>query len=163
FGNAVAIGSSKAVVSAVFQEGGGAVYVFDAASGALLYPLARPGNGYPTGFGSSVAVLDDRLLVGDPTAFGPGYGAIHVFDFASGNLMRTIYDPVPNDPTLLAFGQFGSAMASLPSSVLVGAPLDADLRGTVYVVDAQAAIIIGGFQQPNAPSLFGDAIAARGS
>jgi hypothetical protein len=88
---------------------------------------------------------------------------VHVFDVGTGQLVRTLTDPAPNHPVLVDDAKFGASILSSNGSFFVGAPGDANLLGTVYIVDAASATIVGGFQRPKGRPRFGATVAARGA
>jgi hypothetical protein len=143
-----------------FGVGGiGAVYVFDAATGALLRIVRAPdpdastapvggtstGGGLPAssgpspiamGFGRALAVTAVRLIVGAPdsTVDGvPGAGAVYVYDL-EGALVRTLREFSPSENA-----RFGAAVAVADDRLLVGVPGaragGADGAGVVRVFD----------------------------
>jgi hypothetical protein len=97
FGTAVAIDDDTLVIGAPFADlgpnpGQGAIFIYTRdRSGAWGSPATLlVGNGEDNdGFGSSVALQGDVLLVGAPNARGPGarrQGAVYVFGRVPGNL-----------------------------------------------------------------------------
>jgi cysteine-rich repeat protein len=146
-GNTVVVGAALANSS---QTATGAVYGFDAASGSLLYTLA----GVDTGdeFGTSVAPFGTELLVGAPWADVAGQlaGAAYVYDGATGTLLKTCANPFPQ-----VGDGFGYAVASVGSTIIVGAPyVDAGQTdaGAVYLFDGGApgsdCPLLGTLQKP---------------
>jgi outer membrane protein assembly factor BamB len=125
FGFSVAVSGSTVVVGAYQDDTGatntGSAYVFDAATGNLLWTLnnPRPVNyGY---FGNSVAVSGSTVVVGAyKNLTGASYaGSAYVFDAATGSLLWTL-----NNPTPAASDCFGNSVAVSGSAVVVGAPDD---------------------------------------
>ena len=121
----------------------GAVYVFDAAGGALLRILrapdanttTAPAGGGPTGspgvpqstagrpeamgFGLALTVVGDRVLVGAPDSSVDGLtgaGAVYVFD-TRGTLLRSLREFSPH-----ANAFFGASMTVIGGVLFVGAP-----------------------------------------
>src|SRR5262245_11503084 len=109
FGQAVAVGGSYLVVGAPLDDPGGigsagSVYVYDLASGTLLHTLTSPDPAENDGFGWAVAVVGDRIAVGEPgddTLDGTA-GAAHLFDAATGAHVATMYSTHP-----VLYGTFG--------------------------------------------------------
>ena len=101
----------------------GSVYLFDAATGALLRKIVA-GDGAPNGqFGIALDIVGNRLAVG---AWGDndGAGAVYVFDTTTGAQLGKFVasDAAPRDI-------LGRAVALSGSAVIAGAARDAD-RGT---------------------------------
>ena len=134
FGWSVAVGGGRALVGAPGDdtrgERVGQAHLFDA-TGALLRTLDNPSPRGEDGFGVSVALDGDRALVGAPNAWGgSGAGRTHLFDAATGALLRTLDDPadrsvphpVSSDKPNTQFTEFGAAVALDGDRALVGAP-----------------------------------------
>lgn len=90
FGSAVAATDKFAVVGepayGLAEPVPGQVHVFDAATGKLVRVLKAPQNQPNDGFGTSLAVAGDLLLVGaDERMTGPGQ--IYLFSLATGKLL----------------------------------------------------------------------------
>ena len=138
----------------------GAVYVFDAASGAVIRIVSSPdpnantvpvggtlpGGALPTsngptpvaqGFGRALAVSGDRIVVGAPESAVDdlgGAGAVFVFG-TDGALLRTLTDPTPRTSAF-----FGASIAVVGDALVVGVPGapsgGVDGAGIVQVFDA---------------------------
>ncbi|MEX1254117.1 MAG: hypothetical protein WEE64_07235 [Dehalococcoidia bacterium] len=90
------------------------------------------------GFGASLAVAGDSVLVGAPfddTGVRPvadrDIGAAYLFDAATGALLHTFQKPAPDDGDY-----FGWSVAAGEQGVVVGAPQDAaaaELSGAAYL------------------------------
>lgn len=105
--------------------------------GSLLFSLVDPGD--KLSFGAPLAADGfDYIVGGASTRVGPvpgilSFGLIHLFDSATGSLLKTI-----EDPHLSFYNQFGTQAAGSGERILIGAPgddaggLDA---GTVYLYD----------------------------
>jgi FG-GAP repeat len=166
FGSMVAAGDGILYVGAPGDPstgvgGVGAVYVFDAAGGALLRILrapdanttTAPSRGGPTGspgvpqstagrpeamgFGQALTVVGNRVVVGAPgsTVDGlAGAGAVYVFD-TGGTLLRSLREFSPH---VNAF--FGASMTLIGGVLFVGAPGTpsdgVDSAGVVRAFDA---------------------------
>jgi hypothetical protein len=100
------------------QEGPGAVYVFDGATGALLRRLASPHAMDADGFGASLVTWRDGFAVGAPGRRVPSPpGAVFVFD-RRGTFVRELRAPEPAPGDL-----FGASLAATDSGLLlVGMP-----------------------------------------
>lgn len=147
FGYSVAISGDVVVVSAPRDNTGtidaGSVYVYGLNGGIanLSSTINNPTPAFQDGFGNSVAISDDTIVIGalyDNTG-GADAGSAYVYDLTSGNavLLATIDNPNPasDDP----YGdQFGAAVAVSGSTVVISAPRDdSDDRdvGIAYVYD----------------------------
>jgi hypothetical protein len=138
----------------------GAVYVFDAASGAVIRIVSAPdpdantvpvggtlpGGALPTsngptpvaqGFARALAVSGDRVVVGAPDSAVDdlgGAGAVFVFG-TDGALLRTLTDPTPRTNAF-----FGASVAVVGDALVVGVPGAPsggdDGAGIVQVFDA---------------------------
>jgi hypothetical protein len=129
FGSSVAAVDGKIAVGATLSPGGaggGAVFLFDAETGALLGTIANPASEVSDYFGSSLVAVrtddddDDEgalLLIGavyddDPDGAGPipavvNAGAVFVHDAVTGALLRKIANPAPE-----IGDNFGSSVAA---------------------------------------------------
>ncbi|GAB5442053.1 MAG: hypothetical protein Fues2KO_24020 [Fuerstiella sp.] len=126
FGNSVSLSGNRLAVGAVGRSFGsgavGAVYVFDAGSGALLRTVSAPSPVVGEEFGSSVSLHGNLLAVGVPkgdvsgvTDVGTGY----LYNIDTGALLGGMSNPFPSTSD-----QFGAAVAVFQTRVFVGAPLD---------------------------------------
>jgi FG-GAP repeat len=161
-GSWVAVGAPHAATSGPHA---GAVYLFDAASGANLRTFTNPSPEAGQLFGSSLGAAGLGLLAGTPLYDGqaPGSGAMYLFDGASGELVRAFRNPNPDDYDL-----FGQALAGVGSNVVIGAPFDdtaAANGGAVYIFDPAQRSPIATFTSPHARAgdFFGSALATSGS
>jgi len=136
FGASVALSGDTAVVGAWQDEdpngdGAGSAYVFTRSSGGWTQAakLVDEGGGSSAGFGRSVAVESDRVLVGAPTARGPdrsGGGAVCAFTRSGGEWTQE-ETFAPDDAS---FGdRFGVSVALSGETAFVGAWADADPNG----------------------------------
>ncbi|MFD2255325.1 hypothetical protein ACFSSA_01435 [Luteolibacter algae] len=123
FGYSVAIGNGYVVVGA-WKDGDsgdnrGAVYIFDASSGAQLRKLTASDAAPSDQFGGAVGISDSFVVVGSPFADAKGVdsGAAYFFDSASGNQLRkiTAIDGTTGDV-------FGAAVSAYGGKCLIGAP-----------------------------------------
>jgi len=174
FGFSVTISGNNILIGAAGDSTNGAsvgqAHLFDATTGNLLHTFNEPNSpsivgGFGSGFGVSVAVSDNNVLVG---AFGndtngTNVGQVHLFDSVTGNLLRTF-----NDPTVTTEDLFGSSVAISGNNVIIAAPRD-DTNGTdagqVHLFDASTGNLLQTFESP-APSdgdIFGVSIAISGN
>jgi hypothetical protein len=132
---------------------GGAVYLFEAASGRLLMTFGGPALGRCSEFGSGLALQDQAVLVGAPHCAEAGVdGAVSVYDATSGRRRLTITNPRSGQPSL-----FGGAVAFLGGDVLVGARQHEGRRGgtgAVYLFEGQHGRLRAAIESP-APELAG--------
>jgi hypothetical protein len=118
-----AIGTQALIGAPGDNEGAissGAVHLFDSLSGDLLHTFLNPTPAPSDHFGSSIAVVGDKVLIGAPgdDTFGTDAGAAYLFDIATFELLQTYFSPDP-----LAGAQFGFSVAALDENrVVVGAP-----------------------------------------
>jgi cysteine-rich repeat protein len=120
FGASVALGQWIVVGAPLAADGLGAVgtvWVFDRATGALVRRLENPRGGSFDGFGASVALNGDDLIVGAPGGDdGVGdAGFVYVFEASTGQLLQTF-----RNPPQTSFDHFGSAVAANAAGILIG-------------------------------------------
>jgi cysteine-rich repeat protein len=142
FGRAVAAIDTNALVGPPVTDGtapsGGAAYIFNGTTGALLVTLGSPTPSINNEFGYAVvAVGPSKVLVGarreDPDMGGgpvANAGAAHLFDAATGTLLQSFQKVAP-----AADDEFGTAVAAIGSRLFVGAPRDDSAHtdaGAVY-------------------------------
>jgi len=100
-------------------------------SGNLLETILDPVPG--GSFGSSLAIVGNTLLVGDPDETVDEYlqaGAVYAFNLTTGSLQATYHKRDALDQDAPAEGDlFGFSLAGLSGEFVVGAPGD-DLSGT---------------------------------
>src|SRR5205823_6159418 len=116
-------------------------------------------------FGTAMAAIDDRFLVGDPGDYsGATPGAVHLVDARTGEILRTILAP---DPQTYGDGTFGQTVARRATDIVVGAPGQlvggVAAAGVVYVFEAATGALRLTISDP-APApdgLFGSALAAN--
>lgn len=103
--------------------------------------MTKPGANRGNGFGESVAIGENHLVVGDTydNAVGEDTGSAYVFDLSGatpGIPTFTFHNPSPD-----RFDQFGSCVAISGRRVVVGARSDsnrADRAGAAYVFDLES-------------------------
>lgn len=141
FGWAVAFDGDLVVIAAPNGSGAngadqGAVYVFEESGNDFVQvaKLTAADGANGDGFGSSVAIDGDRIVVGAPLADLDGAanrGAVYVFDdVGGGNWMQsariTAADGAAED-------RFGASVATHGSRVLAGAPARSATGGAAYI------------------------------
>jgi len=152
FGGSVALGDNLAVIGApAHADGRGAAYVFvrDGEAWSLLTMIEGDGTGvaegneegHPEGFGASVAVHGDWILVGAPggsvdmflgAGFGqePHGGSAYAFRYADGTVDRA----AKLAPRFGAEGAtFGFSITARDGMALVGAPTTDSFAGAAHV------------------------------
>jgi Zn-dependent metalloprotease len=168
FGYSVAAIGDKVLVGAIGKDRGatdsGEAYLFDGTTGRLLLTFANPRPQGADNFGTSVAALGDKALIGawigDPNTAA---GAVYVFDTVTGTLLHTLENPTP------ALGDFfGRAIAAVGADILVGASGDdtaGENAGAAYLLDGQTGALLHTFLQPGARpyGAFGSDVAALGA
>jgi len=125
FGYNVAVSGSTVVVGAYRDDTGandsGSVYVFDANTGTLIATLVNPAPASGDGFGYSVAVSGNTVVVGayqDDTG-ASNTGSAYVFNATTGALVATRANPTP-----AVSDNFGSSVAVSGDTFVVGAYRD---------------------------------------
>lgn len=140
FAVSVAANERHIVVGAVNEdssgvENGGAAYVFDAETGALVHTLFSPNPEERGEFGFSVALTPTSdIVVGawlETVDEMPEAGRVYVFDGHTGALLDEIANPEPTENAL-----FGRSIAATGGKLFVGA-MSADVgsvpsAGAVY-------------------------------
>jgi outer membrane protein assembly factor BamB len=169
FGCSVAVWGNRIAIGAQGNNEGatnaGEAYVFDVATGGLVYTLANPAPAENDYFGVSVAISGDLAVVGgDGSDVGAmDSGKASVFDLTTGALVQTIVNPTPAEGD-----RFGLGVAIAGSRIVVGAACDDTGRpegGAVYLFDAST----GGLQltlvDPTRPTYddFGQAVDVDGN
>jgi len=166
FGGAVAAVGENVLVGAPLDDLGGtdagAAYLFDGKSGALLQTLRNPTPDKDDWFGVALAANGGRAIVGamQDDAAGADAGAAHLFDLATGALIKSL-------PGGAAGDWFAVAVAAYGDGFLVGAPLrDSGARDAGEVTQVSAAgEVVRTYPSPEAAAggQFGRAIAALGA
>jgi hypothetical protein len=121
FGVSLATAGSDLLVGAPSNSTPGFAYRFNPATGVLVQTYANP-SGAVDGFGNAVVAVGDAVAVGAPGwTEGPAgqVGAVHLFDGATGALLRTLRNPTPEDEDA-----FGSEIAASGDNVLASAHQD---------------------------------------
>jgi outer membrane protein assembly factor BamB len=165
FGLYVGVLGENFLVSCICDDTGakdaGAVFLYDSATGELLWAFRSPLPRVDDYFGSAIAGVGNNLLVGvnrDDTK-GPNAGAAYLFDGATGKVLQTFHNPVPDRKN-----GFGFAVAALEGNVLI---CDKNLNppradgGVVYLFDSVTGDVLRTFNNP-APAVndaFGTSIA----
>ena len=156
FGYSVALDGNNVLIGAPLDSTRGfwvgQAHLFDGGSGALLRTFDDPTVTEQDGFGRSVALGGNQVLIGAPSddSRGLNVGQAHLFDAGSGALLRTFDDPTPtgNDA-------FGASIALAGDYVLIGAPGD-DTQGVnvgqAHLFDAGSGALLRTFNDPTLTS-----------
>ncbi|MFO0966754.1 MAG: LamG-like jellyroll fold domain-containing protein [Gemmataceae bacterium] len=139
-GSALAVIGNVLYVGAPLDDSGaadaGAVYAYDATTGAFLSRIqkATPVNGDQ--FGKALAVVGAKLLIGAPfdDTGASNAGAVYVYDPAN-SALTLVRNPFPGPSD-----QFGTSVAAVGNNFVVGAPF----ADTGVVTDAGAAYLFDG-------------------
>lgn len=118
----------------------GAVSIYDANSGNLLKTIKNPNPSAYARFGSSVDISENKLLVTASTATVDGdenVGEAYLFDANSGNLLKTIKNPNPNDNDM-----FGRSAMFAGDRIIISATGDGVFdEGSVYIFDSNGKLL----------------------
>lgn len=145
FGNALAVQNDRLLIGAPRRDVGGvrdvgSVYAFTRDAGgqwvesAVIEPDAQNAQGF---FGASVAILDDRALVGMPGYDSPtlnNAGLAYAYSWSEAGawtLAQTLEATTPSDRAA-----FGSSVSMAQGKAIVAAPSEAN-GGSVYVLQNQ--------------------------
>ena len=166
FGWSVSISGDKVLIGENTLYAGvvSSAYLFNATTGALLYTFNHPA---PTpeevdGFGHSVTLSGDRVLIGDllDDTGASNAGSAYLYDI-NGTLLQTF-----NNPTPVASDHFGDFASMSGDKVLIGASRDdtgATDAGSAYLFDTTGTILQT-FNNPTpvAYDYFGNSVAISG-
>ena len=181
FGSAVAITNTRAIVGAFTggSDAGGRAYIYNTATGALLYTLVNP-NSFGTAssdfFGFSVAISDSYAIVGafgeDTSATNIESGRAYIYSTTTGALLYNLNNPNPVSTTRA--DRFGYSVAISDSYAVVGANGERtaspswSASGIVYIYSTTTGALLRTINNPNpvGTSLndrFGSSVAISGS
>lgn len=134
-----------------FQSVGGAVRLYDAASGDELRVLGPADPGPGRSFGTAVRFTEDFVLVGAGNLSGPG--DVYVFDRADGTQLRRLR---PTSPAPGAFGLHLDAEGDL----FIASSLALTGSGRAFVYNARTGALLRTLQHSNPVN--GDGFAQHG-
>ena len=172
-GSSVAMSGGIIVVGSPGDDTGatdaGSVYLYDAGTyygtQNLLRTLNNPTPAASDGFGASVAISGNILVVGTPgdDTGATDAGSVYVFDATTGSLLWTLNNPMP-----AAGDNFGYSVAISGNTVVVGSPYDdtgATDSGAAYVFDAATGNLLSMLLNPTPAESdnFGFSVAACAS
>ena len=147
YGTCVAVSGERAVIGAPFDwqvvPPSGSAYVVDVGTGQELLVLAASDGTDGDGFGSTVAISADRVLVGAPERGnswgGTGRGSVYVFDTVSGLELFKL-----QGSTGSVGDSFGYSIAVDGERAVIGAPDFPDTfpssSGLAYVYDVNTGV-----------------------
>lgn len=165
FGIEVAISGSLALISARDDDTGatdaGSVYLFDAATGALLRTFNNPAPSASEYFGVSIDIDEPYVLIGAyrENTYGTGAGLAYLYHTGTGALLHTFNHPSPSTNDF-----FGEAVSVCQSYALVNAPLDdtgATDTGIAFLFTTSDGVLVRTFTNPTPQTLdiFGESVA----
>ncbi|MCC7358332.1 MAG: hypothetical protein IT317_02575 [Anaerolineales bacterium] len=135
---AVVVGAPKVDVSGPSNTNDGAVFLYDATTGALIHFYPHPSAAANDEFGTAVAIISDTIVVGVPKYNGShtDVGRVYLCRMEEGDCPTVV-----DNPSTGAAGdgdKFGLTVVALPGGFAVGAPVDGS-HGTVYVYSFDGA------------------------
>lgn len=167
FGTALAINDKWIVAGAPLASEQasvqGAVQVFNAVTGAWVRKLLPPGTPVQNmQFGYSCALSGNTLLVGQLGSLAENPGAAHLFDLATGKLLKSFKAPGDDH---LPDNRFGWSVALSANRFVVGAPGVDGLIGAAFVYDLKTGASLAKLQPPglSGSSSFGASVAMEGN
>jgi outer membrane protein assembly factor BamB len=160
FGHAVTIDGDLVAVGAPRADGvlaganAGAVYLFDAVTGALLHKLVAADGVAGDDLGWSIALADGLVLAGAPQT-GPAHGSAYLFDAATGAELHEL-TLIGNNPW-----ETGTSVALHDGVAYVGSP-QIDVTGAVHRFDVITGAELGFLLPPTGGGDFGELMAVDG-
>lgn len=143
----------------------GAVYVYNADTGAYVATLYPPNPYSDSYFGTAVAMTGNKIIVGEPSNSNGQPGQVHVYDTSDFKLRKTIH---AYNVTYGASGDnFGSAVSASGNYAIVGATGEmaptqsynqsgaAFFVNTNYVFDGSAVASVSLAKSPVIPGMYG--------
>lgn len=106
----------------------GKAHIFNS-NGNFIKTLQSPSPVAGAWFGMSVAVSENRIVVGEPSS-NSGQGRVYIFD-SNGNPLNTLQSPSPQ-----ANAWFGYSVSVSGDRILVGEPLSNTHEGRAYIFDS---------------------------
>jgi hypothetical protein len=141
------------------------VDLFDATTAEVIRTFPNPDPAVHGYFGISLATLGSDVVIGASDRDFGVTAAVHLFEGATGAVIRAFANP---NPTAIPRNEFGRTVAVLGSDVLVGARLDDTAgpeSGAVYQFDGTTGALVRTYLRPGASGgeYFGSALAVVGS
>jgi outer membrane protein assembly factor BamB len=159
FGGSVTVDNGRVFIGCLFDNTlasrGGRVYEYSAATGNLIRPFNDPTPQANTAFGVRISVSGNKVVIGDglDNTHGFAAGQAHIFDEATGSLLRTLNDPTPGS----GGERFGVDLAISGNYIAVGAPHAGPnplaYYGEVHLFDANTGQFVRTLSNPN-PALY---------
>ena len=142
FGSTVAIGSGIIAIGAP-NNNRGTVYIYDASTYQQIARI-EPEDANPDDavqFGSSIAIDDNRLVIGSSQNINPIVsGAVYVYDTSSFELVRKIVGPMRSD------GDFFGTSVDIHNGVIIvgawGVDAGASNTGAAYLFSADIGVLL---------------------
>ena len=152
FGTSVSVSGDNVLIGAPHDATNGPfvgqAHLFSATTGALLQTFNDPAPTDADGFGRSLSVSGDNVLIGawvDDTN-GIDVGQAHLFSATTGALLQTFNDPTPTDR-----GWFGLSVSVSGDNVLIGANGDDTIGpfvGQAHLFSATTGALLQTFNDP---------------
>jgi hypothetical protein len=182
FGSAVAMTNTRAIVGAFIggSDAGGRAYIYNTATGALLYTLINPnsfGAASSDYFGFSVDISDSYAIVGafgeDTSSTNIESGRAYIYSTTTGALLHNLNNPNPFGTSRA--DRFGYKVAISDSYAAVGAPGEGSglvvnwpTSGLVYIYNPATGALLRTISNPNPVGTqfadrFGSSVAISGS
>jgi outer membrane protein assembly factor BamB len=167
FGVSVGINGNTAIVGADGDDergsSSGAAYLFDVATGNLLFKLKASDAATEDNFGSSVAISGNRAIVGAhlDDDKGSSSGSVYLFDVTTGQQLFKL-----NASDAAAGDQFGKSVAISGNKAIVGSWCDgASCSGSAYLFDVTTGMQIAKLTANDgaAADRFGNSVAISGN
>ncbi|MGK7877290.1 MAG: PEP-CTERM sorting domain-containing protein [Xenococcaceae cyanobacterium] len=168
FGGTIAIEGNNVLIGATRDDtsapNAGIAYLFDAITGDRLETFFNPTPSNNEGFGSSIAVDGNNVLIGSAASdVASRSGIAYLFDINDGNNpLQTFFNPTPATDDFFSTGG-GEPVAIKGDKILIGARADdlgATNNGAAYLYDT-AGNLLQTFPNPetNNGARFGHAVA----
>jgi hypothetical protein len=136
FGWAVAVSGDTIVVGEpdpTLSGNAGNAHIFDS-NGNFIKTLQSSSPEVGAWFGMSVAVSENRIVVGEPSS-NSAQGRAYIFD-SNGNIIKTLQSPSPQ-----ANAWFGYSVSVSGDRILVGEPLTSIMQGRAHIFDSNGNFI----------------------
>jgi len=173
FGESVAVDGDTVLIGTRRGDGqvagAGCAYIYDLSTGNQIGKLVADDGAIYDGFGRSVAIRGDYIIIGAPSDDdnGSGSGSAYLFDASTGLQLRKLI--APNGGCSDRYGNFGNSVAAGGGYVIVGAHHDdeeypAEDSGSAYVFDVETGDHLYRFTGDNAEkeAYFGCSVAVSG-
>jgi hypothetical protein len=154
FGEAVSVSGDNVLIGAPEDDTNGhdfgQAHLFDAPTGDLLHTFIDPTvNSRGGGFGTSVSVSGNNVLIGEPGDDTNEFnsGQVHLFDAVTGDLLHTFIDTTPGDGDT-----FGNSVSVSGDNVLIGVRGDNTHGinvGQAFLFDAGTGDLLQIFDDPD--------------